>query len=154
MCNDKECGRAWFSFILFISHTVFWCCVHLNSHLYCQLGGTPSHDMKTYLTQNFSVSSAIVSNSSQLIFQCSDYFAGNKNCCSRITFCGNFRLSKSLFVLLLLILSGDVEINPGPPVPYSNVKFAHLNPRSVISIHEINKPLAIQEYILDTTLTF
>ena len=46
---------------------------------------------------------------------------------------------------LLLLLSGDINLNPGP-----TFQFAHLNIRSASSItHELNKPAVLQEFISD-----
>ena len=56
------------------------------------------------------------------------------------------------FFSLLLILSGDIHLNPGP----SSSKFltlGHLNTRSVSSITaDLDKPSVLQEFILDNSL--
>jgi hypothetical protein len=49
--------------------------------------------------------------------------------------------------VLLLVLSGDINLNPGPPC---TINIAHLNTRSISSISEnLNKPALLQEFILD-----
>jgi len=62
----------------------------------------------------------------------------------------NARLTVSrLFKYVLyitLILSGDVELNPGP---FSKLRFAHLNARSVFGSPSVDKPTLIQNYITD-----
>lgn len=57
-------------------------------------------------------------------------------------------LARSVFSTLLLLLAGDIEINPGPTNPC--LQFAHLNVASASSItHLHNKPMALQEFITD-----
>lgn len=58
------------------------------------------------------------------------------------------------FVLFsLLILAGDVEVNPGPVTISSNLNFVHLNSRSATSISDsFNKPVLINELISDKSI--
>ena len=55
---------------------------------------------------------------------------------------------------MLLILSGDINLNPGPPFAnISSLKFACLNIRSASSITpDLNKPAVLQEFITDDPL--
>ena len=71
----------------------------------------------------------------------------------------NFTLSKrSQFVTrclitLLLLLSGNVELNPGPVVIDPTVSFTCLNVRSASAItNTIDKPYLLQEFICDNSL--
>ena len=55
----------------------------------------------------------------------------------------------SFFIYLLMLLAGDIEMNPGPASPAS-LNFCHLNVRSATSItSEIDKPAAILEFLFD-----
>ena len=55
---------------------------------------------------------------------------------------------------MLLILSGDINLNPCPPFTnISSLKFASLNIRSASSITpNLNKPAILQEFITDDPL--
>ena len=56
-------------------------------------------------------------------------------------------------ISLLLILAGDVELNPGPPASASNFVAHCLNIRSASSITATcNKPELTQQYILDENI--
>jgi hypothetical protein len=56
----------------------------------------------------------------------------------------------SLLLILLLLLSGDVELNPGPD---SFLSFSCLNVRSATSTTaNLDKPVCIQEFITDNSL--
>src|SRR5207244_3151730 len=50
---------------------------------------------------------------------------------------------------MLLILSGDINLNPGPPITnISSLKFSRLNIRSAASITpDLNKPAVLQEFL-------
>ena len=62
-----------------------------------------------------------------------------------------WRKTNFLFTLLLL-LSGDININPGP-IASTSFNFANLNIRSCASITlELNKPAVLQEFILDHSI--
>ena len=53
---------------------------------------------------------------------------------------------------LLLLLAGDVSLNPGP-TPSSNLTVSCYNTRSVTTItHEIDKPAILQDFILDNNV--
>ena len=57
-----------------------------------------------------------------------------------------------LFLTLLILLAGDIELNPGP-TPSDLLNLSHLNIRSATTITpEIDKPAAIQEFISDYNL--
>ena len=54
---------------------------------------------------------------------------------------------------ILLLLAGDINLNPGPPYTSSSLNFAHLNIHSASSITDtINKPALLQEFISDYKL--
>ncbi|MBV8073763.1 MAG: RNA-directed DNA polymerase, partial [Acidobacteriaceae bacterium] len=56
----------------------------------------------------------------------------------------------STFLVTLLILSGDVELNPGPS---SSLSFSCLNIRSATSVTlDLDKPACLQEFITDNSL--
>ena len=62
------------------------------------------------------------------------------------------RYTNFLFTLLL-ILAGDINLNPGPSVTSSSLNLAHLNTWSASSItSKINKPAVLQEFISDNSL--
>jgi len=59
----------------------------------------------------------------------------------------SFRHARFLFILLLL-LAGDVNLNPGPNISQS-LHFSHFNIRSASSITpDLNKPAALQDFLL------
>jgi hypothetical protein len=65
-----------------------------------------------------------------------------------------FRPSRahSFLISFILLLAGDVEVNPGPPSP-SFINLSHLNTRSSTSITpDLDKPASIQEFISDNNL--
>ena len=66
----------------------------------------------------------------------------------------HFNSYRSTFLLhLLLLLSGDVALNPGPENTSTSLSFASLNIRSASSItDELNKPIILQEFISDHSL--
>jgi len=55
---------------------------------------------------------------------------------------------------LLLLLSGDIELNPGPVTATSQLplKFAQFNPRSVLGSALEDKPSLIQNYVLENSV--
>ena len=58
-----------------------------------------------------------------------------------------------LKISLLLLLSGNVELNPGPVVISSDVNFGCLNIRSASSITSaLDKPYLLQEFIADSSI--
>ena len=58
--------------------------------------------------------------------------------------CTNFLFS------MLLILSGDISLNPGPPMTHSSLVFSLLNIRSASCITpQLNKPAVLQDLIAD-----
>jgi len=72
----------------------------------------------------------------------------------RHTSCYN-RITASLRVgFLLLLLSGDIELNPGPIATPKNppLKFSQLNARSVLGSVSVDKPSLIQNYILENNI--
>ena len=57
-------------------------------------------------------------------------------------------LRMNFLTAALLILSGDINLNPGPAI--SSLNLSHLNIRSASSITlTLNKPIALQEFITD-----
>ena len=59
---------------------------------------------------------------------------------------GSFHSGRVWFSMILL-LSGDIHLNPGPPV---QINFAHLNICSASSVTaQLNKPVALAEFISD-----
>ena len=66
----------------------------------------------------------------------------------------HFRYTRSSLLLhLMLLLCGDVELNPGPTNSSTSVSFACLNIRSASSItDDLNKPCLLQEFISDHSL--
>src|ERR1051325_3099843 len=61
--------------------------------------------------------------------------------------CTNFLFS------MLLILSGDISLNPGPPMTHSSLLFSLLNIRSASSITpQLNKPAALLDLIADKNI--
>ena len=61
----------------------------------------------------------------------------------------------NLLISLLLFLSGDVELNPGPPVLRDFLSIFSLNVRSATVINNvIDKPAVIQNFIMDKCLDF
>lgn len=57
--------------------------------------------------------------------------------------------STNFILCLILMQSGDIEVNPGP----TSIKFSHLNVLSASSCSStLNKPIAIQEFITDQNL--
>jgi len=57
--------------------------------------------------------------------------------------------STNFILCLILLLAGDIEVNPGPIY----LKFSHLNVHSASSCSStLNKPIAIQEFIADHNL--
>ena len=64
----------------------------------------------------------------------------------------NRRHTNFLFSLVLL-LSGDINLNPGPSDTSNTLTLAHLNTRSVSSVtHVLNKPAVLQELITDLSI--
>ena len=67
----------------------------------------------------------------------------------------NLRSSRkrfALFIFFSLLLSGDVELNPGPSLP-NNLSFATLNIRSASSItSDLDKPEVLRDFILTNSL--
>src|SRR5215469_6686490 len=62
------------------------------------------------------------------------------------------RSKSSLIVVVLLILSGDVELNPGP-ASSTCISFSCLTIRSACSsTTKLNKPYLIQDFIHDYSL--
>ena len=59
--------------------------------------------------------------------------------------------SPSLLLSFLLLLSGDIELNPGPLHSQPHLRFAHLNVRSAASLTVIDKPLCIQQLIIENS---
>ena len=60
---------------------------------------------------------------------------------------------KNHILLLLLILAGDVELNPGPCIISSDLNLVHLNTRSASSITDsYNKPALLKEFISDNSI--
>ena len=58
-----------------------------------------------------------------------------------------------LAILLLLLLAGDIESNPGPVVISSDLTFSCLNVRSASSItNSLDKPCLLQEFISDYSI--
>src|SRR5579872_6841097 len=58
-----------------------------------------------------------------------------------------------LFYSFLLLLSGDIQVNPGPVASLPSINLAHLNTRSVSSITaELNKPAALLDFICDKNI--
>src|SRR3989442_9594897 len=57
------------------------------------------------------------------------------------------------FVFLILLLAGDVEINPGPtPSTSTSLHLSHLNIRSASSITpNLDKPALLHEFLIDRT---
>ena len=52
-----------------------------------------------------------------------------------------------------MLLSGDVELNPGPLSNLCNINFATLNIRSASTINsDLDKPAVLQNIILDNSL--
>ena len=71
----------------------------------------------------------------------------NFNFCRRHRFARNFRLFT--FLRILLLLSGDIESNPGP----STLNFSNFNIRSALtSTAKIDKPSLLQEFIFDNNI--
>ena len=67
----------------------------------------------------------------------------------------SFRFTRgtSFLFYLLILLSGDVELNPGPSCASSTLKFSLLNIRSASTITpECDKPAILQEFISDKTI--
>ena len=65
----------------------------------------------------------------------------------------SYRSSDFFLIHLLLLLCGDVEINPGPTDLSTSISFACLNVRSASSVTDIlHKPCVIQEFITDHSL--
>ena len=63
------------------------------------------------------------------------------------------RFSHRFLIMLLLILSGNVEPNPGPVVISSNIEFACLNIRSALAMSDIlDKPYLLREFIIENSL--
>jgi len=59
---------------------------------------------------------------------------------------------KSHLIYFLLLLSGNVELNPGPPTP-ANISIASLNIRSASVISpDLDKPAVLHDFILDNSL--
>lgn len=59
--------------------------------------------------------------------------------------------STSFLLSILLLLSGDIHVNPGPT--QTTLEFAHLNIRSATSIApDLDKPSLLQEFISDQSL--
>ena len=57
----------------------------------------------------------------------------------------------SLLVSVLLLLSGDIQLNPGPSP--TSIQFAHLNSRSISSVTpDLDKPTLLQEFIADENI--
>ena len=64
-----------------------------------------------------------------------------------------FRRHCHFLFFLLLLLSGDIELNPGPIVTSSSLSLAHLNTRSVSSVTESqNKPTLLHDFISDNSI--
>src|SRR5579872_6197419 len=58
-----------------------------------------------------------------------------------------------LFCSILLLLSGDIQVNPGPVASFPSINLAHLNTRSVSSITaELNKSAALLDFISDKNI--
>src|SRR5579872_1286129 len=58
-----------------------------------------------------------------------------------------------LFYSFLLLLSGDIQVIPGPVASFPSINLAHLNTRSVSSITaELNKPEALVDFISDKNI--
>jgi len=58
----------------------------------------------------------------------------------------------SLLISLLLLLAGDIEVNPGPTSPQF-LNTSHLNIRSATTITaDLDKPAALQEFVTDNNL--
>ena len=70
-----------------------------------------------------------------------------------IVSCGlQSRPQSCLLISFLMLLSGDIELNPGPTLPIS-LNISHLNTRSAASVTpQLDKPAAIQEFITDYNL--
>src|SRR5215467_175634 len=61
----------------------------------------------------------------------------------------NYRIKSFVFILTLLLLSGDVEMNPGP----HTLSFASLNVRSACSTSaKLDKPCVTEEFIADKNI--
>ena len=119
------------SLILFIF--LFFCCPHFISH-------PPSYPAITSFIPLIPSSVAQSLDSLQIAFLCNSSITryGLRPSCNT-----NF-----LFTLLLL-LSGDINLNPGP-ITSSPLCLAHLNIRSASSItSDLNKPALLQEFLSD-----
>ena len=66
-------------------------------------------------------------------------------------YCSHSRKKRCLIIWFLLLLSGDVELNPGPSTSFINLACLNVRSASVIN-HTMDKPALIQEFISDKTL--
>ncbi len=84
------------------------------------------------------------------VCQCLDKLPISLLCHPNRRFCLNHTpYSANVILSLILLLSGDIELNPGP----TSVKFCHLNVHSASSSSPtLDKPTAIQEFITDHNL--
>ena len=97
----------------------------------------------SYLTHLPSIPSAVAQalNNLPVAFLCQPSITRRGLILSRRT---NFLLT------LLLLLSGDIQLNPGPSFSFSHLGFAHLNIHSASSITEsLNKPAVLHEFVVD-----
>lgn len=80
----------------------------------------------------------------------------SSQCCSESHVTNYFHAShhrSSLLIHLLLLLAGDIKLNPGPFSNSTSLSFACLNIRSAASISDaLNKPCTLQEFITDHEL--
>ena len=68
------------------------------------------------------------------------------------------RVSSECFIryvrvfIMFLMLSGDIELNPGPLFSPGGLRFAHFNPWSVLGTPKIDKPGLIRDYIQENRI--
>jgi hypothetical protein len=94
------------------------------------------------------ISRLFISNQSLVSLGLQSYYP-NKH--STVTLSRHSRRTEFLLILLLL-LAGDVSLNPGPSSSPS-LNFSHLNVRSASSItHDLNKPAALQDFIINRNI--
>lgn len=75
----------------------------------------------------------------------------NLTCCTFLSRCASTRSSFILHALLLLC--GDVELNPGPVNSSTSIAFSCLNVRSASSVtDDLHKPCILQDFISDNSL--
>ena len=75
-------------------------------------------------------------------------------CLRHLKSSSKLRIARYRFaILLLLLLSGDIEPNPGPVITSSDLIFSCLNVRSASSItNSLDKPCLLQEFVTDHSI--